>query len=258
MTKRHGFTLAEVLITLGIIGVVAAMTIPTLISNTNSAKFRSQFKKSLSTVNQAALMSVAQYEFDYAATDHVCAEAGEGEDPGDMGTENANSIMTFCSIYNGTLSGATPVKDLSTLTSNKGDTYKIMPRSTLIKGATIDTELEPANNYYAYTLADGSLVAFPKTAQKCTVPLGSTVAQKAAADDTFKANCIGFIDVNGATLPNTEVSCDTMTDTGVIGSKSCVVPNDAAHMTDIFPVAFHDSTVEPITNAAQYILTTAK
>ena len=50
MTKRFGFTLAEVLITLGIIGVVAAMTIPTLIANTNSAKFRSQFKKSLSTI----------------------------------------------------------------------------------------------------------------------------------------------------------------------------------------------------------------
>ena len=33
MTKRFGFTLAEVLITLAIIGVVAAMTIPTLIAN---------------------------------------------------------------------------------------------------------------------------------------------------------------------------------------------------------------------------------
>lgn len=31
--KTKGFTLAEVLITLGIIGVVAAMTIPTLIAN---------------------------------------------------------------------------------------------------------------------------------------------------------------------------------------------------------------------------------
>ena len=40
MTKRLGFTLAEVLITLGIIGVVAAMTIPTLISNTNGAQFK--------------------------------------------------------------------------------------------------------------------------------------------------------------------------------------------------------------------------
>ena len=33
MTKRFGFTLAEVLITLGIIGVVAAMTIPTLVAD---------------------------------------------------------------------------------------------------------------------------------------------------------------------------------------------------------------------------------
>ena len=47
MRKNNGFTLAEVLITLGIIGVVAALTIPTLISNTNSRRFASQFKKSL-------------------------------------------------------------------------------------------------------------------------------------------------------------------------------------------------------------------
>ena len=32
-TKAKGFTLAEVLITLGIIGVVAALTIPTLMTN---------------------------------------------------------------------------------------------------------------------------------------------------------------------------------------------------------------------------------
>ena len=51
MTKRFGFTLAEVLITLGIIGVVAAMTIPTLISNTNGAQFKTAYKKALSTLN---------------------------------------------------------------------------------------------------------------------------------------------------------------------------------------------------------------
>ena len=73
MTKRFGFTLAEVLITLGIIGVVAAMTIPTLIANTNGAKFRSQFKKSISTLNQAGLMAQAQYDFDYAGTSAACS-----------------------------------------------------------------------------------------------------------------------------------------------------------------------------------------
>lgn len=42
---KTGFTLAEVLITLGIIGVVAAITIPTLIANTRSQQYRSKFKK---------------------------------------------------------------------------------------------------------------------------------------------------------------------------------------------------------------------
>ncbi|MFI3300240.1 MAG: type II secretion system protein [Candidatus Gastranaerophilales bacterium] len=45
MTKRFGFTLAEVLITLGIIGVVSAMTLPTLFSNYQSEALKT--KKSL-------------------------------------------------------------------------------------------------------------------------------------------------------------------------------------------------------------------
>ena len=49
---KLAFTLAEVLITLGIIGIVAAMTIPTLIANTNGQKYRSQFKKTVSILSQ--------------------------------------------------------------------------------------------------------------------------------------------------------------------------------------------------------------
>ena len=39
------FTLAEVLITLGIIGVVAAMTIPSLMNNTQDTQYKSAYKK---------------------------------------------------------------------------------------------------------------------------------------------------------------------------------------------------------------------
>ena len=48
MKKRLGFTLAEVLITLGIIGVVAAMTIPTLMNQTGQAEFKTGLKKMVS------------------------------------------------------------------------------------------------------------------------------------------------------------------------------------------------------------------
>lgn len=46
---NSGFTLAESLITLGIIGVVAAMTIPNLLTNYKTQRLHSQFLKSYST-----------------------------------------------------------------------------------------------------------------------------------------------------------------------------------------------------------------
>ena len=49
---RLGFTLAEVLITLGIIGVVAAMTIPNLIANYRAHRLSSQFLESYSIIQQ--------------------------------------------------------------------------------------------------------------------------------------------------------------------------------------------------------------
>lgn len=46
------FTLAEVLITLGIIGVVAALTIPTVLSNYQKQQYLTGLKKAYSTFNQ--------------------------------------------------------------------------------------------------------------------------------------------------------------------------------------------------------------
>ena len=51
--KRKGFTLAEVLITLGIIGVISAMTIPNLISNFRKKQIEVQAQVTYSTIQQA-------------------------------------------------------------------------------------------------------------------------------------------------------------------------------------------------------------
>ena len=53
--NRFAFTLAEVLVTLGIIGVVAAMTMPTLIGNTKPKELEAQFKKAHSMLSQAVV-----------------------------------------------------------------------------------------------------------------------------------------------------------------------------------------------------------
>lgn len=51
-----GFTLAEVLITLLIIGVIASLVIPGLINNTNEAEFNTGLKKAYSDLSQALTM----------------------------------------------------------------------------------------------------------------------------------------------------------------------------------------------------------
>ena len=50
---KKAFTLAEVLITLGIIGVVAALTIPTLVNNYRKKQFETGLKKEYSVLLQA-------------------------------------------------------------------------------------------------------------------------------------------------------------------------------------------------------------
>ena len=53
--KFSGFTLAEVLITLGIIGIVAAMTIPALITKYQKQVAATQLKKHYSQLNQVLM-----------------------------------------------------------------------------------------------------------------------------------------------------------------------------------------------------------
>ena len=250
MTKRFGFTLAEVLITLGIIGVVAAMTIPTLIANTNGAKFRSQFKKTLSTLNQAGLMSQAQYDFDYAGTTIGCDDADADSKTG--AEQHPEVGMSFCSILNGTLTGQTYQGTVADLKRNANGEEKAY---TLISTATIPATYTA---YKAYTLADGAIVAFDPAAKGCELPIGTQMTDAVIKTGGSLANCLGFIDVNGVTLPNKEVTCTEGNTATQTVQTPCAVKNDANHMTDVFPIVFHDATVEPASDAAKYVLTSAK
>lgn len=59
--KKFGFTLAEVLITLGIIGVVAAMTLPSLVAKYKEKQSVTALKKAYSILNQAGQMIYNDY-----------------------------------------------------------------------------------------------------------------------------------------------------------------------------------------------------
>lgn len=58
---NRGFTLAEVLITLGIIGIVSALTLPAVLAKAEKIILKNQFKKTYSMLSQAIDKSVVQY-----------------------------------------------------------------------------------------------------------------------------------------------------------------------------------------------------
>lgn len=60
MKKRSAFTLAEVLITLGIIGIVSAMTLPTLIGKINQVKTEAILKEDYAILQQVLKLAESQ------------------------------------------------------------------------------------------------------------------------------------------------------------------------------------------------------
>ena len=60
LNRKAAFTLAEVLITLGIIGIVAALTLPVIISDVKNSQLEAGLKKAYSVLGQALNMYQAE------------------------------------------------------------------------------------------------------------------------------------------------------------------------------------------------------
>ena len=250
MKKRFGFTLAEVLITLGIIGVVAAMTIPTLIQNTNSTKFSAQFKKTLATLNNAAEMAQAHYDASFSSITQACNNAGTDT----MELAAATNRNSICGLVNATM---TNVRSL-------GGVNQAYPNAQMRPGAAGCAPLNANTggtgtdaNVLMYALADGAFIAVPNAmtnanqAQTCRRVAGADPAALPAA------NCHGFIDVNGAAGPNLATRCNGNTVVANASNGGCanLQPSD---IRDIFPIVFYDGVVSPSSTAAREVLARGK
>ena len=218
----NAFTLAEVLITLGIIGVVAAMTIPNLMTNIQGARTRTQFKKAISTLNQAVRLNIANYDWDFSNISNADCTA----------TDNPEESNSYCALFNASLTGETFLGNLDNVNYPKFyDNWNY--------------KFSSSGNYIAYQLQDGMIFAFQGHDGNCS-KTGS--------------RCMGFIDVNGTQLPNKQIECDDATKTKGFwqdGYEPCTVKIKAG-TGDIFDIVFQDGTVVPATNAASYILNTSK
>ena len=101
-----------------------------------------------------------------------------------------------------------------------------------------------------YSLSDGAIVGFNPNMKSCSVEPGQIVNKALLTDTDGLASCIGFVDVNGVTLPNKEVTCEDDT-SSLDADSACFLKTKGIVVGDVYPVVFHDGTVEPATNASK-------
>ena len=203
--RRVAFTLAEVLITLGIIGVVAAMTLPTLIANHQQKVTVTKLKKMYSILNQAYLRA----QNDNGTIDNWgLSESIYEEDP-----DTGESV-----------SGEQPAEQAKLFWS------KLQPYLQVLKACT-DTNSAQCEGYPTYSLNgqkrsndriprlilnDGAILA------------GGSISNGINNCDNKNVVCADFsVDINGTAPPNTTgrdifyfyVFKDRITPMGVAGTE---------------------------------------
>ena len=211
---KNAFTLAEVLITLGIIGVVAAMTMPTLLNSTQGAQYRTAYKKALSVLSQAVVLNVALDDYDLSQ-----ASATDG-------TKQTDG--TSASVYNLFNNRMNVARVCDGACDSDNDKWTVGTGDNAVK-------FGQASNY-TFFFNDGITLTFAQNAANCT---------EGNATDPTVTQCLGAIDVNGAKNPNRVVACDN----GSAG-VNCKVTNP----TDIYPIAMYDQSIVPNTDAARAVL----
>ena len=242
MKKKVGFTLAEVLITLTIIGVVAAITLPAINSSTGAARTRALLKKGMSTLNNAVMMNVATNEWSFADLEGYRLQ---GED--DCKNATADSERSMCALLNSALVGETNHYRIS-------DAYGSEANSPYGKWGYPGVALGSVAYMITYQLSDGILIAMNKHADGCNEETAKSNWRNSGNEERqdYESFCRGFIDINGKKGPNELITCqtgETMYIENEEGYSNCTVANNPN--ADIFPVVFYDSTVELASNAAK-------
>ena len=155
--NKAAFTLSEVLITLGVIGVVAALTMPSLIANYQRTVWLNQLKKTYATLNEG----FRQIMVNDGCTDMLCSGLVAEFDAGVpdafqyaiYNDENRNKIITTFKL-----------SDVQTesLYSNTDSKYNYFIRYLNGKDAHFKYPIG-SNNSFIGTTPDGAFVSFGKT-----------------------------------------------------------------------------------------------
>ncbi len=234
MIKSNAFTLAEVLITLAIIGVVAAISIPSVISNSQQQEFRTGLRKAVSVLNSAITMNMAL----------------DGETPYD----NANLFgffMKHMAIVETTTNIQLKYKIRNSIENSYPNNAAFYTTDGMlfmfrIGNSQYKKPLHENNSINVCTRAVVNFYNYSASSYLCngcgSYGLNSNV------DNTTKPPCLITVDVNGDRKPNpNNVNCKDTTCakpykySDILGTK----------LTDIFSIMITDKSAIPYGVAAQ-------
>lgn len=179
--KKNGFTLAEVLITLAIIGVVATLTLPALMTNTAEQQAKTALKKGINTLTEAAQMNQAIDGFDYS---NLKVDTKNDESQSLYGLLAKRTNIDFRQTGGCNADGAT---------TDNGRVCK--------NGAT------DGSNYVVY-FRDGSSLIFSATAKSDYSGNKNGVVGNTLMDDGLVYGIGAIYDTNGSKGPNVLSNCE--------------------------------------------------
>lgn len=178
--KIMAFTLAEVLITLGIIGIVASMTIPTLVNNVQKREYVSRLRKTYAILNQA---------FQKYAADQGCV--GDLKCTGLFSDTTPNKATEWRDFFNNYLKVS---KDCGT---GAGCFPAEESYFNLAAGGVMTPDSD--TDYYKVILADGQSVGV----QTFDFQLNCNADANNVAAGSLRKGCAWIIiDTNGSKGPN--------------------------------------------------------
>ena len=227
--KKNGFTLAEVLITLAIIGIVAVLTLPALNANTQEQQARTALKKMTNTFTQIAAMNTATAGFDYSGIPEPSRAAAEegSETPGDT-TDDVGTLLRL-------------FQERCSLDSARGNNVP-----TGMDDGLVDT---------AVYLRDGTAVYF-NGANATADGTVDSIANATVAMDGVAVGIPVIFDINGVKGPNQISNCSGTTAADAWSSDdggNCSTKSDRV-IKDQYMFRLRGSFVAPLGAASVWMM----
>lgn len=194
--KKRGFTLAEVLITLGIVGVVAALTAPSLVLSSRNEANAARLSVIVSNLENAFQNAIVQEGVDNLYRTSLWSN-------GAINADNAAGIAPFVgnlgrymyvSGFKNTDTQAMPTTGIHAMDANGGTGVLVAGGNSHLPGDATPIALETKNGATIYIRTYSHTEAEIEAGRVAAIAAGSSYYTNAADI---------FIDVNGKSAPNT-------------------------------------------------------